>query len=204
MTHARPDQPPDQCMMIHLTNNFLYGSLTVAVRCHGNQGREEMTSPCFFCHLARDAQSIPLVPCAITSHINILNAFETQILHKDKYMNSVQDRLSKQSQAKILTCFVTVNKGNTWIYGIYGVKVRVKVHFSLKHVTKSQRVNTGISQFFSLNSGLKVCGWSEPRHGLLYHRLDNNPCRKLGGIQGRSGRIRKTNPTYEIVQMSLL
>jgi hypothetical protein len=73
--------------------------------------------------------------------------------------------------------------------------VKVKVKFTSEQASKAQQVNIGYLYSFS-NLGARWGGWSTPRTGRFTPGRETRYWfyRRLGGPQGRSGRVRKTTP----------
>jgi hypothetical protein len=72
--------------------------------------------------------------------------------------------------------------------------VKIKVQFTLEEAMKAQRGSRGtLYSFFNL--GTRWGGWSTPRPRLFNPgKRPSTHCRRLGGPQGRSGRVRKILP----------
>ena len=75
-------------------------------------------------------------------------------------------------------------------------KVKVKVKFTPEEAAKVHRGSRGIALHFFLTSALDGGGWSTPRPGRFTPEKETRyPLyRRLGGPQGRFGRVRKISP----------
>ena len=74
---------------------------------------------------------------------------------------------------------------------------KVNVKFALQQTTKAQRRSRGIAYSF-FNFGARWDGWSTPHPGRITPGKTRYPFyRRLGGPQGRSGRVRKISPPPE-------
>jgi hypothetical protein len=75
------------------------------------------------------------------------------------------------------------------------VKSKAKVKITPEQDTKVQR-GSRYSSTLSLTSALEVGGWSTPRPGRFTPGKDPVPLyRRLVGLQGRSGQVRKISPS---------
>jgi hypothetical protein len=79
--------------------------------------------------------------------------------------------------------------------------VCVKVKFTLEQGTKAQRGSRGIALLFYLTLALDRGGWSTPRPGRFTPGKETRyPLyRRLGGPQGRSGRMLKISPQRDSI-----
>jgi hypothetical protein len=100
-------------------------------------------------------------------------------------------RMEPRSMSAVALCFCLKIKINI------KVKVKVKVNFTLAQATKAQRGEQRYSSALSLTSALDGVGGqrlapaaSPPPPGKTRYPL----YRRLGGPQGRSGRVRKISP----------
>ena len=90
----------------------------------------------------------------------------------------------------------TLSTLRSFTAGWFSEKVKVKVKFTPEQATKDRKGTRGIAVLFSLTSVLDGGGWSLPRSGRLTLGRETRYLlyRRLGGPQGRPGRVRKISP----------
>jgi hypothetical protein len=110
------------------------------------------------------------------------------IIQEEFINNESRQQLFRLVWAKQLLSCLVINKF------LVNSCVRQYFHYILEQATKAQRgVEVQLYCFFNL--GTKWCGWSAPRPGRFTLGKDRYPLyRRLGWLQGRSGRARKIAP----------